>query len=580
MPHLIDNRSGVGVQLTVKDVNNDLRPDVLTASKLGTFVFLNRGAEADNETSPQRASESREMREEPSGKPSFQLTVTDESGAPLPCRVLLKSDEGTCRIPEQATTLATGRDNWFMSPGRSQLQVPSGRYLLRVEHGLEYVRFKEWIDVAAAAEKKTVQLHRWVNMQQRGYLSGENHLHVDTKQLGSMLVAEGLDFGSSLTWWRGPDPRRPVPAGDGPIRLLSFAGRAGPASVFDAELEYAWGAAYIQNLPAPMPLAAEPGRPNLDYLKHAVRSGAIVHYQGGWSREVLIDALQGCVHTVNICNNNFALHRFQPRSRYSNLLKVKDFPIYPDTDTGMLQMNTDTYYRLLNCGLRLAAGAGSATGVKQAPVGYNRTYVRVPADVSIKDFYEAWKRGENFVTNGPILQLGTASGHRPGDTIELPAGGGTIEVKLEVLSDQPLQSVELIHNGEVVAEFDADDPKHVEASSELHVEAGSWIAARCTAHDDLLTDSELEAYADHGSQTGLSVAPSRLRFAHTSPIYVTVGGRGPVVRRSVTESLQMLDRFKIFATEVAEPHHLPPILSAVDEARMQLKRKLEDVERR
>ena len=106
-----------------------------------------------------------------------------------------------------------------------------------------------------------------------------------------------------------------------------------------------------------MPLKAEPGRPNLDYLRHAIDAGAIVHYQGGWSREVLLDSLLGCVHTVNVCNNNFALHRFQPRSGYSNLLEDPNFPVYPDTDVGMLQLNTDTYYRLLNCGLRLAAGA-------------------------------------------------------------------------------------------------------------------------------------------------------------------------------------------------------------------------------
>lgn len=40
-PRLIDSRSGVGVQLTVADVNGDARPDVLTVSKLGAFVFLN-----------------------------------------------------------------------------------------------------------------------------------------------------------------------------------------------------------------------------------------------------------------------------------------------------------------------------------------------------------------------------------------------------------------------------------------------------------------------------------------------------------------------------------------------------------
>jgi hypothetical protein len=41
-PRLIDDWSGLGVQITVKDVNNDNRPDVLAASKLGSFVFFNR----------------------------------------------------------------------------------------------------------------------------------------------------------------------------------------------------------------------------------------------------------------------------------------------------------------------------------------------------------------------------------------------------------------------------------------------------------------------------------------------------------------------------------------------------------
>ncbi len=42
VPHQIDNRSGVGVQVTVADVNADGAADVLTVSKLGAFVFLNR----------------------------------------------------------------------------------------------------------------------------------------------------------------------------------------------------------------------------------------------------------------------------------------------------------------------------------------------------------------------------------------------------------------------------------------------------------------------------------------------------------------------------------------------------------
>ncbi|GAB5444733.1 MAG: hypothetical protein Fues2KO_50820 [Fuerstiella sp.] len=46
VPHQIDDRSGVGVQITTADLNQDGRPDILTASKLGTFVFMNKGTQA------------------------------------------------------------------------------------------------------------------------------------------------------------------------------------------------------------------------------------------------------------------------------------------------------------------------------------------------------------------------------------------------------------------------------------------------------------------------------------------------------------------------------------------------------
>lgn len=44
VPYEVDRRSGVGVQIRAADVNQDGRTDILTASKLGTFLFLNRSA--------------------------------------------------------------------------------------------------------------------------------------------------------------------------------------------------------------------------------------------------------------------------------------------------------------------------------------------------------------------------------------------------------------------------------------------------------------------------------------------------------------------------------------------------------
>jgi len=127
---------------------------------------------------------------------------------------------------------------------------------------------------------------------------------------------------------------------------------------------------------------------------------------------------------------------------------------------------------------------------------------------------------------------------------------------------------------EVAAAIDIDDPRHVEGTREIRIQSGSWIAARCIARDGLLTNDELKAYDGQGSRIAFGVAPSRLRFAHTSPIYVTVGGRGPIIRRSVEEGLRMLDRFEIFATATADPAYRVAILSAVKQARTKLENRL------
>jgi hypothetical protein len=47
VPHLIDNASGVGVQLVTADVNGDGRPDIVSANKRGTFVFLSGNTAAN-----------------------------------------------------------------------------------------------------------------------------------------------------------------------------------------------------------------------------------------------------------------------------------------------------------------------------------------------------------------------------------------------------------------------------------------------------------------------------------------------------------------------------------------------------
>jgi hypothetical protein len=326
-------------------------------------------------------------------------------------------------------------------------------------------------------------------------------------------------------------------------------------------VEHSWGAVYLVGLSKSVDIPSNGRRSNLPFVKSAREQNGLVCYQAGWSREVLIDALLGYVDVVNVCNNNFHRYKYQPRKRYSNLLNVEGFPDYPNTPEGMIRMNFETYYRLLNCGLRLAAGAGSATGAKSTPVGYNRAYVRAGSNPTLPEFLEAWRKGRNFVTNGPMVFLRTEENQRPGDTINLPSGGGTVSLQITAHSEQPLRSLELVANGGVVGKANIG-PEQFEAKLNLSlpIREGSWIGARCIEEDGFLSNEQLSRYNKGGS---LPEKPCRLRFAHTSPIYVTVGGNGPSVTSSVQEARKMLKSFERFARRTAAGEYLDEILEAL-----------------
>jgi hypothetical protein len=504
----------------------------------------------------------------PASEARLELVVFDaETGQPVQARVRIRDARRLDVVPPGMQVVRIGaRDRWFVCPGKCSVDLPAGTIDLRVERGTEYRPFRQKIElVAGSGGHHVVTLTRWVNMRDRGYVCGEDHLHVPAETLASQLVAEGLDFGTSLQWWNGPYYK--VPPGNGFIRDLVYAGRQVPASIYDFEIEQAWGAAYGIGVPAPLEAKEEPRRPNLPLLRQAHEAGALVCYQSGWSREVLLDALLGFVDVVNVCNNNFHRHQFQPRSRYSNLLDVPGLPTYPDTPDGMMQMNTDTYYRLLNCGLRLAAGAGSATGAKDTPVGYNRAYVRAGAKPTLPQFLSAWRAGRNFVTNGPMLFL-KVDEHQPGDVISLGAGGVEVTLRAEALSEQPLTSLEIVSNGKVIAKANDVKGSRAELVAKLTIQEPCWIAARCTEHDEWLTDNELTADHDYGDR--LLCKPCRLRFAHTSPVYITVGNRPVQVPESVDEARRMLDAFEVFGRrEVAEKYR-EELIAALAQARANL----------
>ena len=114
------------------------------------------------------------------------------------------------------------------------------------------------------------------------------------------------------------------------------------------------------------------------------------------------------------------------------------------------------WYRLLNLGFRVPAGAGTDAMANYAslrgPVGLVRVFLDTRGERTPAALRDALKEGRSFVSNGPLLGL-TIDGRGPGGVL---AAGGKRPVRVAMRSPVPVDHLELVQNGRVIREFKLD----------------------------------------------------------------------------------------------------------------------------
>jgi hypothetical protein len=169
------------------------------------------------------------------------------------------------------------------------------------------------------------------------------------------------------------------------------------------------------------------------------------------------------------------------------------------------------WYQLLNCGFRIAAGAGTDAMANFAslrgPVGMNRVFVKSGGPLEHRRWLAALKAGKSFATNGPLLNF-TLNGQGLGDELSLPAGNHELLARVTLRSNVPVDHLEIVHNGKVVASVPLQgDRMSVSTTVRIAAQSSGWYLLR--ARGDGPAYPILDAYP----------------YATTGPIYVTVGGQ-------------------------------------------------------
>jgi TolB protein len=446
------------------------------------------------------------------------LTVDARTQAALPARLSVRTTDGRHFAPDEAWM--HGDDafdrrerpfefNYFHASGTSVVTMPAGLATIEAMHGLEYEPVSRHVTVRPG-ETTTVRvtLRRIDDPAARGWVSGDLHVHMNyggtyratPQSLVRQARAEGVRVVENLIV--NKESRIPD--------IGHFSGRPDPAStrevllVHDEEFHTSyWGHTGLLGLTKHLILpnyAAYAGTAaasliptNSDVLRLARAQGAVTGYVHPF------DALPAPHDTTRPLTNAFPVDLASGLVDYYEALGfVDDF-----------MATQRVWYAALNCGFRVAAGAGtdvmSNFASLRGPVGMNRVYARVSGTLTHRAFLDALKAGRTIATNGPLLQF-SIDGREQGDELARPQPT-RLTARVRLRSMVPVDHLEIVHNGVVVRTIPTSrGGRSADATVTLEASATGWFLLR--------------AWSDSAQHPVLDLMP----MATTSPIYVRIAG--------------------------------------------------------
>ncbi len=373
----------------------------------------------------------------------------------------------------------------YQTSGDFTIDLPAGKWRLAVEHGPEYVPVVEEFELAGTERDlaKRIELRRWINLPERGWWSGDVHVHhpiLEDAQREFLLhyaIAEDLHIVNVLemgdhqtTWFRQMGFGKAYRARTGDYCLV--AGQEEPRSTFG----------HIIGLNVSS-LVRDVG--NYDFYDLTFRK---VHEQEG--------ALVGFAHFAwNGCDLPRGFPWYVTTGQI-DFIEVLQFSV----------LNAMDYYDYLNLGLRLTAAAGSDVPWGST-IGEVRTHVFIGPKLDIDGWYRGLKAGHTFVSNGPVLEF-TVDGQLPGSQIDKPKGA-KVKIVAKVWGHPKVglpKHLTVVGNEGVIKEIpNLDGKTELVVEFERTIQESQWLLAGTVCDNNAV--------------------------AHTTPVYVVVDKRPTWSRR-------------------------------------------------
>lgn len=479
------------------------------------------------------------------GKP-FRLSPVD---AMLPLRVdsfyrerIWRRGEGR---PKTLEVTHDGDSHFILLDGHAEFSLPAGSYRLEAHHGFGLTPSVTEFDLRAGVHNRVeLRLDPVVKNASAQWLSGDDHIHLvrdreDDPIFLRWIQAEDLSVGNFLQLQRQVDAASQYGFGpESEARAPGFSVRSGQESrsAFYGHINLLGPKELLRPLSIGGVYANSPEAypfPSV-LFKSGRELGATVgyaHFDGSMEHSAL---------PMDLALGNI------------DFIEVFQFGV----------LKAEPWHEVLNAGFHVTGVAGSdfpafLPRMKPYPrsiplLGPERTLAKVEGAAE-GSAYELWaeavRQGRVSVSNGPILEF-SVDGKEPGSTLDWKEGSTVVQVKTEAWFSRPIEILEVIVNGKVVASERGDGKaRHLELSAKLPLAESSWIAARVRG---LKTEGEPD------------------RQAHANPVYV-LKDRAPVylpeARSAILRRwLRDVDYYKGDTLAFAKPEHREALMEKLEEA--------------
>jgi TolB protein len=492
----------------------------------------------------------------------FRLKMQGAKGQPSPARLAITDTAGRFYAPATSWIQADdGYDrgerpfeaHYFHSRGEDEIYVPAGGIDLDVLSEGYYTR--QHLDIKPTQHMDYMMVAiiplNWTGLSNAHWVSGDLHVHMNyggvyrntPAHLVEQAEAENLGIVNDLIV--NKEQRFPDIAYNG--KQLDPASKPDVLVVHGQEFHTSyWGHRGLLNLRGNILLPGYAGYPNTAAASLYPMNADVADM--GRAEGALIGAVhpfeaepQPLANPPQTITDELPIDAALGKLDYMEIVGFSDH-----------RSTAAVWYRLLNLGFRIPAGAGTDAMANFAslrgPVGMNRVYARVEeGPVKIDSWLAALKNGRTFATNGPLLDF-SLGGQEIGGQLKLAGPQNGVAFRAQLRSIVPVDHFEIVCNGQVLKKL-------------LVSSARDSSNDRATRVPRAGEDFSPHGFAEAGDESGslalkesgwcvLRASSDKAEYpvldnyvyATTSPIYVTIGDQKPRSPDDATYFVAWIDR--------------------------------------